>query len=69
MTERAASLDVVVIGSHSGSLSDRLFAGKVFRRSRVPVTSVRWSVHERGFEQFQRVADVVAGAPCLLAVE
>jgi nucleotide-binding universal stress UspA family protein len=42
---RADDFDVVVIGSHSGSLSDRLFVGniaqKVFRQSPVPVTVVR----------------------------
>jgi len=39
------SFDTVVIGSHSGSLADRLFVGNVaqtvFRRSPVPVTVVR----------------------------
>lgn len=42
---RADNFDVVVIGSHGGSLADRLFVGnvaqKVFRRSPVPVTVVR----------------------------
>lgn len=42
---RAADFDAVVIGSHSGSLTDQLFVGnvarKVFRRSPVPVTAVR----------------------------
>jgi len=42
---RADDFDVVVIGSHGGSVSDRLFAGnvaqKVFRRSPVPVVVVR----------------------------
>ena len=41
----AADYDTVVIGSHSGSLSDRLFIGnvaeKVVRGSPVPVTVVR----------------------------
>lgn len=41
----AADFDVVVVGSHSGSLSERLFVGnvaeKVVRRSPVPVTVVR----------------------------
>jgi nucleotide-binding universal stress UspA family protein len=41
----AADFDVVVIGSHSGTLSERLFVGnvaeKVVRRSPVPVTVVR----------------------------
>ena len=43
--DRAGNFDVVVIGSHGGSLTDRLFVGniaqKVFRRSPVPVTVVR----------------------------
>jgi len=42
---RADDLDAVVIGSHGGTLADRLFVGnvaqKVFRRSPVPVTVVR----------------------------
>lgn len=42
---RADDFDAVVIGSHSGSLTDRLFIGnvaqKVFRRSPVPVIVVR----------------------------
>jgi nucleotide-binding universal stress UspA family protein len=42
---RASDFDVVVIGSHSGSLRDRLFVGnvaqKVFRRAPVPVVVVR----------------------------
>ncbi|WP_318570673.1 universal stress protein [Salinigranum marinum] len=42
---RAADFDTVVIGSHGGSLADRLFVGnvaeKVFRHSPVPVTVVR----------------------------
>jgi len=42
---RAEDFDTVVIGSHSGSLADQLFVGnvaqKVFRRSPVPVTTVR----------------------------
>jgi nucleotide-binding universal stress UspA family protein len=41
----ADDFDAVVIGSHGGSLSDRLFVGnvaeKVFRRSPVPVIAVR----------------------------
>lgn len=45
IVEHAEGFDTVVIGSHSGSLSDRLFTGnvaeKVFRRSPVPVTAVR----------------------------
>ena len=45
VVERAAEFDAVVIGSHSGSLADRLFVGniaqKVFRHSPVPVTVVR----------------------------
>jgi nucleotide-binding universal stress UspA family protein len=45
IVERAEQYDVVVVGAHSGSLSDRLFAGnvaeKVFRGSPVPVTTVR----------------------------
>ena len=42
---RAGEFDTVVIGSHGGSVADRLFVGnvaeKVFRRSPVPVTVVR----------------------------
>jgi nucleotide-binding universal stress UspA family protein len=42
---RAEEFDTVVIGSHGGSLADRLFVGNVartvFRRSPVPVTTVR----------------------------
>jgi nucleotide-binding universal stress UspA family protein len=42
---RADEFDAVVIGSHGGKLSDRLFVGnvaeKVVRRSPVPVTVVR----------------------------
>jgi nucleotide-binding universal stress UspA family protein len=41
----AEGYDTVVVGSHGGSLADRLFVGnvteKVFRRSPVPVTVVR----------------------------
>jgi nucleotide-binding universal stress UspA family protein len=41
----AEQYDAIVLGSHSGSLADRLFVGnvaqKVFRRSPVPVTVVR----------------------------
>jgi nucleotide-binding universal stress UspA family protein len=41
----ADDFDAVVIGSHGGSVADRLFAGnvaqKVFRRSPVPVIVVR----------------------------
>lgn len=41
----AEEFDTVVIGSHSGSLADRLFTGnvaeKIVRRSPVPVTVVR----------------------------
>lgn len=43
--KRAEDFDTVVIGSHGGTLADRLFVGnvaqKVFRRSPVPVTVVR----------------------------
>ncbi|WP_121822418.1 universal stress protein [Halostella salina] len=42
---RAENYDAVVLGSHGGSLSDRLFVGdvaeRVFRRSPGPVTTVR----------------------------
>lgn len=42
---RAEAFDTVVIGSHGGTLADRLFVGniaeKVSRRSPVPVTIVR----------------------------
>lgn len=45
IVERAEHFDAVVIGSHGGSLTDRLFTGNVaqtvFRRSPVPVTVVR----------------------------
>ena len=43
--EHAADFDTVVVGSHSGTLSERLFVGnvaeRVFRRSPVPVIVVR----------------------------
>lgn len=43
--ERAGEFESVVIGSHGGSLRDRLFVGnvaqKVFRHAPVPVTAVR----------------------------
>jgi nucleotide-binding universal stress UspA family protein len=43
--DAAEGFDTVVIGTHGGSLADRLFVGniaeKVFRRSPVPVTAVR----------------------------
>ena len=43
--DRAEGFDVVVLGTHSGSLADRLFVGNVaktvFQRSPVPVTVVR----------------------------
>lgn len=42
---RAANFDTVVIGSHGGSLAERLFVGnvaqKVFQHSPIPVTVVR----------------------------
>lgn len=45
IVRRAEAFDTVVIGSHSGSLADRLFVGNVaktvFQRSPVPVTVVR----------------------------
>lgn len=45
IVNRAEDFDTIVIGSHGGSLADRLFignvAGSVFRRSPVPVTVVR----------------------------
>lgn len=45
IVERAEGFDTVVIGSHGGSLADRLFVGnvaeRVFRHSPVPVTVVR----------------------------
>lgn len=45
IVDRAEDYDVVVIGSHGGSVVDRLFVGnvaeKVFHRSPVPVTAVR----------------------------
>lgn len=43
--DRAEEFDTVVIGSHGGTMADRLLTGnvaeKVFRRSPVPVTAVR----------------------------
>jgi len=39
--DRAGEYDTVLIGSHGGSLADRLFVGKIARRSPVPVTVVR----------------------------
>lgn len=43
--DRAADFDAVVVGSHGGSLAERLFVGNVaeavFRRSPVPVIVVR----------------------------
>ncbi|MFB6072377.1 MAG: universal stress protein [Halobacterium sp.] len=45
IVNRAEDFDAVVIGSHGGSLADRLFVGNVattvFQRSLVPVTVVR----------------------------
>ncbi|WP_418286102.1 universal stress protein [Halorubrum sp. DTA46] len=45
IVERAAEFDAVVIGTHSGSLADRLLAGNtaksVFKNAPVPVTVVR----------------------------
>lgn len=45
IVQRAEDFDAVVIGSHGGSLADRLFVGDVaktvFQRSPVPVTTVR----------------------------
>lgn len=45
IVRRAEDFDAVVIGSHGGSIVDRLFVGDVaetvFRRSPVPVTVVR----------------------------
>jgi nucleotide-binding universal stress UspA family protein len=45
IVNQAVEYDLVVIGSHGGSLADRLFIGdvarRVFRRSPVPVTVVR----------------------------
>lgn len=45
IVRRAEDFDAVVIGSHGGSLADRLFVGDVaktvFQRSPVPVTVVR----------------------------
>jgi nucleotide-binding universal stress UspA family protein len=45
IVNRARDFDMVVIGSHGGSLSDRLFIGdvarRVFRRSPTPVTVIR----------------------------
>lgn len=45
IVERAPEFDLVVVGSHSGSIADDLFVGnvarKVVRHSPVPVTVVR----------------------------
>jgi len=45
IVKAAEDFDVVVVGSHAGTLSERLIVGnvaeKVFRRSPVPVTVVR----------------------------
>ncbi|AFZ72944.1 universal stress protein [Natronobacterium gregoryi] len=45
IVRRAADYETVVIGSHGGSVADRIFVGnvaeKVFRRSPVPVVVVR----------------------------
>lgn len=45
IVKRAEDYDVLVIGTHSGTLADRLLVGnvaeKVFRNSPVPVTVVR----------------------------
>lgn len=45
IVSKAEDFDMVVMGSHSGSLTDRLFVGNVaqtvFRRCPVPVTTVR----------------------------
>jgi nucleotide-binding universal stress UspA family protein len=45
IVDRAEAFDLVVIGSHGGSLADRLFVGnvaeKVFHHSPVPVTVIR----------------------------
>ncbi|AUX10509.1 universal stress protein UspA [Halalkaliarchaeum desulfuricum] len=45
IVRRAEAFDTVVVGSHGGSLADRLFVGDVaktvFQRSPVPVTVVR----------------------------
>ena len=45
IVNRSEGFDTVVLGSHSGSVSERLFTGnvaeRVFRRSPVPVTAVR----------------------------
>ncbi|MBS8121362.1 universal stress protein [Haloferax volcanii] len=43
--KRAGDFDTVIIGSHGGTVAERLFVGnvaeRVFRRSPVPVTVVR----------------------------
>jgi nucleotide-binding universal stress UspA family protein len=45
IVESAPQYDVVVLGSHGGDIADNLFIGnvakRVFRRSPVPVTTVR----------------------------
>lgn len=45
IVDEAAGFDAVILGSHGGSIADRLFVGNVaetvFRRAPVPVTVVR----------------------------
>jgi len=45
IVKRAGDFDTVVVGSHGGSIAERVFVGnvaqKVFRHSPVPVTVVR----------------------------
>lgn len=45
IVKKSEAFDTVVLGSHSGSIADRLFVGNVaedvFRRAPVPVTVVR----------------------------
>jgi nucleotide-binding universal stress UspA family protein len=45
IVNRAGDFDMVVVGTHGGSLSDRLFIGdvarRVFRRSPAPITVIR----------------------------
>ncbi|MFB6185546.1 MAG: universal stress protein [Halobacteriaceae archaeon] len=45
IVKRASNFDVVILGSHAGSIAERIFIGNVaktvFQRSPVPVTVVR----------------------------
>lgn len=51
IVNHATDYDAIVMGSHSGSVADRLFIGNVaktvFRRSPIPMTVVRWGIRFR----------------------